>query len=434
MERVHAAEAKKNKGKKVAVSGWIHEIRDLGKLKFLILKDKSGIIQITLPKGHVPEEALKASERLTKESVVLAEGAVKEAKQAPGGFEIVPEKLEVLSLAEAPTPIDTSGKIETDLSKRLDHRFLDLRNEKSLAVFKVRSKFFKALVEFFDKEGFTNVNTPKITSAGAESGSELFPVVYFDKEAFLSQSPQLYKQSMVCAGFERVYEIAPVFRAENSNTPRHQTEFTGVDFEMGFIKDFKDVMDVIEEMVKYTLKRVKEECREELALWKLDIKIPKRIPRISMQEAKQMLADAGKKIPEKEDLDSEGEKMLGELVKKKFGEEFVFVTLYPVEKRPFYHYYSKDGKTTDSFDLIWNGVEIATGAQREHRYDVLKQHASEKGVNLDEMGFYAEIFKYGAPPHGGVGFGLDRMIQRLFEFENIREAVLLPRDPERIAP
>jgi aspartyl-tRNA synthetase len=434
MERIHASDAKKNKGKKVEASGWVHEIRDLGKLKFVILKDKTGIIQITLPKGHVPEEALKEAEKLTKESVVLAQGAVKEAKQAPGGFEIVPEKLEILSLAEAPTPIDTSGKIETDLSKRLDHRFLDLRNEKSLAIFKVRSKFFKALVEFFDKEGFTNINTPKITSAGAESGSELFPVVYFDKQAFLSQSPQLYKQSMVAAGFERVYEIAPVFRAENSNTPRHQTEFTGVDFEMGFINDFNDVMDVIEEMMKYTLKRVKEECVEELKLWNIDIQVPKKIPRITMAEAKKMLEAAGKKIPEKEDLDAEGEKMLGGLVKEKFKEEFVFVTLYPVEKRPFYHFYSKDGKTTDSFDLIWNGVEIATGAQREHRYDVLKKQASEKGVNLDEMGFYAEIFKYGCPPHGGVGFGLDRMIQRLFEFDNIREAVLLPRDPERISP
>jgi len=434
MNRIHAENVSKNKGKKVLVSGWVHEIRDLGKLKFLILKDKTGIVQITMPKGHVPEKAMKASEKLTKETVISVVGEVKEAKQAPTGFEIVPEKLEVLSLANAPTPIDTSGKIETDLSKRLDHRFLDLRNEKSLAVFKVRSKFFKALVEFFDKEGFTNVNTPKITSAGAESGSELFPVVYFEKQAFLSQSPQLYKQTLVCSGFERVYEIAPVFRAENSNTPRHQTEFTGVDFEMGFIKDTGDIMDVIEEMIKHCLKRLKEDCKNEFKAWKLDLKVPKKIPRITLAEAKKMLAAEGKNIPEKEDLDSEGEKMLGEIVKKKFGEEFVFVTNYPVEKRPFYHYYSKDGKTTDAFDLLWNGVEIATGGQREHRYEILKKQAKEKGVNLDEMGFYAEIFKYGCPPHGGVGFGLDRMVQRLFEFDNIRETVLFPRDPDRIMP
>jgi len=434
LERIHAKEVAGHKGKKALVSGWVQEIRDLGKLKFLILKDKTGIVQVAMPKGHVPEKVMEEAGKLTKETAISVVGEVKEAKQAPNGFEIVPEKLEVLGHAEAPTPIDTSGKIESDLSKRLDHRFLDLRNEKGLAIFKVRSKFFKALVEFFDKEGFTNVNTPKITSAGAESGSELFPVVYFDKQAFLSQSPQLYKQTLVCAGFERVYEIAPVFRAENSNTPRHQTEFTGVDFEMGFIKDFNDVMDMIEEMIKFCIARLREECREELALWKIGLRVPKQIPRITMAEAKKMLAEKGKRIPEKEDLDAEAEKMLGELVKKKFGEDFVFVTKYPIEKRPFYHYYSKEGKTTDSFDLIWNGVEIATGAQREHRYEILKKQAKEKGVNLDEMGFYAEIFRFGCPPHGGVGFGLDRMVQRLFGFDNIREAVLFPRDPERISP
>ncbi len=434
MERIHANQVKDNTGKKVLVSGWIHEIRDLGKLKFLILKDKTGIIQITMPKGHVPDEVMKEADKLTKESVVAVEGEAKEAKQAPTGFEILPEKLEIVSLADAPTPIDTSGKIETDLSKRLDHRFLDLRNPKGIAIFEIRSKFYKALVEFFDKEGFTNINTPKITSAGAESGSELFPVVYFDKEAFLSQSPQLYKQMMVCAGFERVYEIAPVFRAEKSNTPRHQTEFTGVDFEMGFIKDTHDIMDVIEEMLKYVLARVKEECKEELALWNIEIKVPKKIPRVKMPEAKKWLAEKGKNFPEEEDFDAEAERMLGDIAKEKFGEEFIFVTNYPILKRPFYHFYNADGKTTDAFDLIWNGVEIATGGQREHRYDILKKQAAEKDVDLDEMGFYAELFKYGAPPHGGVGFGLDRLIQRLFKFDNIREAILFPRDPDRLTP
>jgi len=431
---MHAAHAAENNGKKVTIAGWVHETRDLGKLKFLIIKDKSGIIQLTLPKGAVSEDVMKTADKLTKESVISAEGAVKEAKQAPGGFEIVPEKLEIISLAEAPTPIDTSGKIETDLSKRLDHRFLDLRNPKGLAIFKVRSKFFKALVDFFDRAGFTNINTPKITSAGAESGSDLFPVVYFDKEAFLSQSPQLYKQTIVCAGFERVYEIAPVFRAENSNTPRHQTEFTGVDFEMGFIKDTGDIMDVIEDMLKFVLKRLKEECAEELKLWEIEIKVPKKIPRVKMPEAKKWLAEKGKKLSADEDFDPEAERLMGDIAKEKFGEEFIFITNYPISKRPFYHFYNADGKTTDAFDLLWNGVEIATGGQREHRYDVLKKQASEKGVELDEMGFYAELFRYGAPPHGGVGFGLDRLIQRLFNFDNIREAVLLPRDPDRITP
>ncbi len=434
MQRVFAAAVPKHAGKKVLLSGWVHETRDLGKLKFIILKDKSGSVQIAMPKGKVSEQAMNAADSLTKESVVSILGTVKKAKQAPGGFELVPEKLEVLSLASTPTPIDTSGKIKTDLSKRLDYRFLDLRNEKRLAIFKVRSKMYKALVEFFDGRGFTCINTPKITAAGLESGAGLFPVVYFDKSGFLAQSPQLYKQMMVCAGFERVYEIAPVFRAENSNTPRHQTEFTGVDFEMGFIKDTGDVMDVIEDMIKYVLKRIKEECKEELLLWNVEIKVPKKIPRLKMPEVKEWLAAKGKKIPEDEDFDAEAEKMVGELAKKKYNEEFVFVTNYPIGKRPFYHFYSSDGKTTDAFDLLWNGIEIATGGQREHRYDVLKKQAADKGVNLDQMGFYAELFKYGAPPHGGVGFGLDRLVQSLFRFDNIREAVLLPRDPDRITP
>ena len=429
-----AADVLKHKGKKVLVSGWIHEIRDLGKLKFLVLKDRSGIVQITMPKGSVPETVMKEANKLTKESVISVEGEAKEAKQAPTGIEVIPEKLEIVSLAEAPTPIDTSGKIETDLSKRLDYRFLDLRNQKSLAIFKIRSKFYKALVEFFDKEGFTNINTPKITAAGLESGSALFPVVYFDKEGFLSQSPQLYKQMMVVAGFERVYEIAPVFRAEKSNTPRHQTEFTGVDFEMGYINGMHDVMDTIEDMIKYVLKRVNEECKQELKLWGIEVKVPKKIPRHTMPEVKKWLAEKGKKLSEQDDFDPEAERMIGEIAKEKFGEEFIFVSNYPVSQRPFYHYYAKDRKTTDGFDLIWNGVEIATGSQREHRYEVLKKQASEHGVDLDAMGFYADLFKYGAPPHGGVGFGLDRLIQCLFQFDNIREAVLLPRDPDRITP
>jgi aspartyl-tRNA synthetase len=434
LERVHAAFVPQHNGKKVLLSGWVHEIRDFGGLKFLVLKDRSGVVQITMPHGKVPCKVIEAAGSITKESVILVEGMVKEAGQAPNGFEVVPEKLEVVSHALAPTPIDTSGKIESDLSKRLDHRFLDLRNPKSLAIFKVRSKLFKALVDFFDREGFTCINTPKITAAGLESGSELFPVVYFDKEAFLAQSPQLYKQMMVCAGFERVFEIAPVFRAENSNTPRHQTEFTGVDFEIGFIEGMHDVMDVIEAMVKFSLGRVKEECSEELGLWGIEIRVPKKIPRFPMPKVKKWLAEKGKEIPENDDFDAEAERMIGEIIKEKFGEEFVFVTNYPIEKRPFYHYYSSDGKTTESFDLLWNGVEIATGAQREHRYEVLKKQAAEKGIDLDSMGFYAELFKYGAPPHGGVGFGLDRIVQRLFRFENIREAALLPRDPDRLTP
>ncbi|MCX6801235.1 MAG: aspartate--tRNA(Asn) ligase [Candidatus Diapherotrites archaeon] len=434
MERTLFSDCPKKAGQRVSVSGWVQENRDMGGLRFVILKDCSGLLQIVIVKKATSKEINDAVSGLTRESVVEIEGALKASEKAPNGVELIPEKFAVLGKAESPTPIDTGGKIESDLSKRLDHRFLDLRNEKSLAIFKVRSRIYKSCVDFFDSKGFTNINTPKITTGGAESGADLFPIVYFGREAFLSQSPQQYKQMMVCAGFEKVYEIAPVFRAENSNTPRHQTEFTGIDFEMGFIKHTSDVMDVIEELFKHVLTDLKNNCSKELALWKIELKIPKKIPRITMAEAKKLLKEKGKVLPENEDFDPEGERMVGEIAKEKFGEEFIFVTNYPIGKRPFYHYYNADGKTTDGFDMLWNGVEIATGGQREHRYEILKKQAKDKGIDLDSMGWYAELFRYGAPPHGGVGFGLDRIVQRLFKFENIREAVLLPRDPIRISP
>jgi aspartyl-tRNA synthetase len=434
MERIYLVDCAEKKGEKVKVSGWIQENRNMGGLRFLELKDRSGKLQITVVRDEAPEEVKNAVSGLTRESVVEIEGILKENDKAPNGVELIPEKFVVINKSDAPTPIDTSGKIISDLSKRLDHRYLDLRNEKSLALFKVRSRIFKSACDFFDSNGFINMQTPKITSAGAESGAELFPVVYFDKEAFLSQSPQLYKQMMVCAGFEKVYEIAPVFRAENSNTPRHQTEFTGIDFEMGFINHTSDIMDVIENLFKYILSDLKENYAKELGLWNVQIKVPEKIPRMTMSEAKVLLKEKGKVLPEEEDFDPEAEKMMGEIVKEKYGEEFVFVTNYPVAKRPFYHYYSEDGKTTDAFDLIWNGTEIATGGQREHRYEILKKQGKEKGVDLDSMGWYAEMFRFGAPPHGGVGFGLDRIVMMLFRLENIREAVLLPRDPDRLTP
>ena len=425
----------KTVGKKVKASGWCHEIRDLGGLKFFIVRDRSGKIQVTLPKKEVSKELFDKADEITKESVIEVQGKVKLAKQAPTGVEIIPDSLEIVSKAETPVPIDISGKITSDLSVRLDYRFLDVRNEKGIALFKIRARLYEAFVEFFKQAEFVNINTPKITSAGVESGAELFPVVYFNKEAFLSQSPQIYKQMFVAAGLEKVYEIAPVFRAEKSHTTRHLTEFTGVDFEMGFIKDENDVMDVIEDMFKFVLQKVKTECKEELKLLKVEAKVPKKIPRITMEEARELLKKKGKEIPKDEDFDAEGEKLLGEIIQKKYGEEFVFVTLYPWKKRPFYHMKPEGEKElTRSFDLIWKGVEIATGAQREHRYEVLKAQAKEKKIELDKMTDYANIFKYGCPPHGGVGLGLDRITQLLCDLENVKEAILLPRDPERLTP
>ncbi len=435
MQRTYSKDLPACSGKKTIVSGWVEETRTFGGLKFIILRDKEGTCQITVPKKAVSEEIFNNVDAITKESVILAEGLVKESKQARLGVELIPEKLEIVSLAGTPTPIDMSGKIASDLSVRLDYRFLDLRDEKRRAIFKIRSKVYKFCCEYFDKEGFTNINTPKITSAGVESGAELFEVKYFDKKAYLAQSPQIYKQMMVAAGFEKVYELGAVFRAEKSHTTRHVTEFTGLDLEQGFIESEQEVMDTVDGLMKYLIKRVNEECPKELELLGIKLTEPKQIPRITMKEAEALLKKEGLKLSEFGDLDSEGEKSLGKIIKEKYDSDFVFVCNYPWSIRPFYHMRPEnDAKGTKSFDLIWNGTEIATGAQREHRYEILKKQAKEKGLDLDRMEDYANIFKYGCPAHGGCGLGLDRIIECMLKLDNIREAILLPRDTERLKP
>ncbi|MBI2671699.1 aspartate--tRNA(Asn) ligase [Candidatus Woesearchaeota archaeon] len=435
MERTYINEiSEKLNNKKVLIYGWVADIRDLGKVQFVLVRDKTGLIQCVSHKENNKDLVNKIS-KLSPESVVEIEGMAKSSKIAKKGYEIQIENIKVLSESKTPLPIDTSEKSKTILDKRLDYRFLDLRRENIAAIFKVRSRIFNSVSNFFDKNGFIAINTPKITAGGVESGAEQFSVDYFGKEAFLSQSPQVYKQMLVLSGLEKVYEIGTVFRAEKSHTTRHLTEFTGIDFEMGFIKDEQEVMDVIEEFIKYLLKEVKENCKDELNVLNVNIDVPKKIPRITLDEAKKLLEKKGKKLKENDDPDPEAEKLIGDLVKEKYSSDFVFLTMYPWEKRPFYHMRPENNKkVTKSFDLLFKGVEIATGAQREHRYEILKEQAKEKGIDLDKMSFYANIFKYGACPHGGVGFGLDRITQRILNLENVREAILLPRDPERLTP
>ncbi|MBT4936182.1 aspartate--tRNA(Asn) ligase [Candidatus Woesearchaeota archaeon] len=435
MERTLIQDLTKNVGKEVLLQGWVQELRNLSKIKFIILRDRSGDMQTLAFKGETPDDAFNLIDTVTNESVVEIVGIPKENKESRWGIEVMINSIKVLSESAVPLPIDNSDKSQTNIDKRLDFRFLDTRNKKHHAIFTVRSKISKIVTNFLDGKGFTNINTPKITTLGVESGAELFKVDYFGKPIYLSQSPQIYKQMFVAGGFERVYEIAPVFRAEKSHTTRHLTEFTGVDFEMGFIKDETEIMDLIEEMFIDLVTMLKKEAGDELTLLGVEHTVPTKIPRMTMKEAKEMLKAKGRSYKDDDDLDPEGEKLLGKLVKKKFDSDFVFVTNFPWEIRPFYHMKPEDDpKGTKSFDLLFNGVEICTGAQREHRLDILSEQAKEKGMDMKDMVKYAEIFKYGCPPHGGVGFGLDRITQRLLQLDNIREAVLLPRDPERMDP
>jgi nondiscriminating aspartyl-tRNA synthetase len=430
MERTLIEEIKT--GKEVLLKGWVYEIRALAKLGFILLRDRTGIVQCV-----IQGDLMKQLSELTLESVVEIKGKAKaanvKAEFARKDVEVDCEDIQIISKAEN-LPIHVNEKTTTtEFQNRLDYRFLDTRKENISAVFKIRSSIYKNIIDFYDKEKFVIINTPKITTIGLESGADSFVVDYFGKKTVLAQSPQFYKQMFVHGGFERVLEIGQVYRAEKSNTTRHLTEFTGVDFEMGFIKDENDVMDVIENMFKYVIEKVKEERKEELKLLNIELKVPKKIPRIQMGELKKILAKKGKKLSEDDDLDAEAETIIGEYILKEYGEEFVFVTNYPAKVRPFYHMRpDKDPKGTRSFDLLWRGVEIATGAQREHRLDILQKQAKEKGVKIPDI--YEKIFRYGAVPHGGVGFGLDRITQRMLNLDNIREALLLTRDTSRVSP
>jgi len=422
-------------GQEIEFFGWVHETRLLGGIKFLVLKDRSGFIQVTALKKTTSPEVFKSFDALTKESFISVKAKVQASKEAPNGVELLPLSLEVISKAAVPLPLDTSGKIESDLSVRLDHRYLDIRNPKSIAIFQLRAKIAKYCSDYFEENSFINVQTPKLTEAGLESGSEMFAVKYYDKTASLAQSPQLYKQMLIVAGFEKVYEIAPVFRAEKSHTVRHLTEFTGIDFEIANIKDFNDVMDEQEKMVRFMLEKMQAH-KDLYGQFNVEAVIPKKIPRLKMSEAKKILKkEFNKSISEEDDLDAEAEKMLGDYALKEFGSEFIFVTNYPWGKRPFYHMKdAQEPETTLSFDLLWKGTEITTGSQREHRYEVLLKQAKEKGLQAKQGNPYFDMFRFGPPPHGGAGNGLDRMTKQFLGMENIRECILFPRDPERLSP
>jgi len=433
MERTYVKDVfHKKQGDKVIIKGWLYDKRALGKIRFLVLRDVTGRVQIVGVKGETDEKVFEKMDKISRESVLEIHGEIKDSKQAPGGKEIAIDKIELISESEEPLPIDISDFSKTELPKRLDWRFLDTRRKDISAIFKVRSSIYRHVTDFFHNNGFTIINTPKITTIGLESGAESFVVNYFDKKAVLAQSPQFYKQMFVVGGFERVLEIGAVYRAEKSHTVRHLTEFLGIDFEMGFIKDENDIMDMIENMWKYVTEKVIHERAEELKLLNVELRVPKKIPRIPMPELKKMLAKQGKKLKEDEDLDAEAERMIGEYALKEFGEDFIFVTNYPAKVRPFYHMRPENKKETRSFDLLFRGVEIATGAQREHRLKILQEQAKEKGVKIPEI--YESIFRFGAIPHGGVGFGLDRITQRMLNLDNVREGLLLPRDTERLTP
>ncbi|MCU0852055.1 MAG: aspartate--tRNA(Asn) ligase [Thermoplasmata archaeon] len=424
-------------GTQVTVGGWVQDLRNLGGISFLQLRDRDGVVQITTLKKR-SKELFELVASIPRESVILVTGTVKESKEARAGFEILPETIDVLSRAETPLPLGVVDKVGADLDTRLNNRFLDLRKEEVRAIFRIESCVLEGIRKYLASEGFVEVNTPKIVAAGAEGGSTLFPIKYFERSAYLAQSPQLYKQNLMATGLDRIYEIAHAYRAEASDTIRHIAEFVSLDVEMAFIKSSEDVMAVAEGIVVNSLRHVRESAKDDLARLGLTVEDPQTpFPRVRYKDAVEMLKAEGMKIEHGEDLGTEGEKALGDIMNREKNCELYFISEFPtsLKRGTFYaKRMDEDPETTGYFDLDYRGQEIVSGGQREHRYDVLVEQMRENNFNLESFDFYLKGFRYGMPPHGGFGFGVERYVQKMLNLPNIREAVLFPRDRARLVP
>lgn len=419
------------------IAGFVRTIRDQGSIKFLVVHDISGAIQVVVAKANAEAMAVAAS--LSLESVVEIVGLAKEEKQAPGGIEIAGEQIIILSAAEPELPIPVVEKTseETDLQKRLDWRWLDLRKPEKILIFKVWTLMEQSFREYWTQNGYLEIHSPKLMNTPSESGAEVFEVKYFERKAYLAQSPQFYKQMAMAAGLEKVFEVGPVFRAELSFTSRHATEFTSYDIEISFIESHQEVMQAEEKVLQFVLEKIKKEFGKEiLDLYGRDLAVPViPFPQITIKQAKEILAKLGIPNEKDGDLNPEEERAIGDYIKEKEGHEFVFITEYPIATRPFYHRrLENDRNLTKGFDLLWNGLEITTGSQREHRYDVLIEQAKEKGLKTESLQFYLNFFKYGCPPHGGFGLGPSRLLMKIFNIGNVREVLYLYRGVRRLEP
>ena len=417
-------------GKEVRVAGWVQDIRNLGSIAFLILRDRKGTLQVTLFKKEHPFFEKVVS--LPRESVVSVMGKCKANEKVRNGYEIIPEKIDILSTSEKPLPLGVVDKVGVEFDTRLDNRFIDLRKPEVQAIFKIRDVVIDAAREFLREEGFIEVHTPKIVASCSEGGTNLFEIKYFDKKAFLSQSPQLYKQMLMATGLDRVFEIAWYFRAEEHNTRRHLNESTAIDVEMAFISGEEDVMHVLELLVQNIWKRVKE-CEEELSLLGKDIEVPNiPFPRMKYTDLVEMLKDRGMEVRWGDDFGSREEREIGKIMEEK-GNEMYFITEYPLDCKPFYTM-PKDNNLSRSFDLGCKGMEIASGSQRIHDVNLLIERLKANGLNPKDFEDYLRAFRYGMPPHGGFGLGIERLLMVLLDLANIRECILFPRDRTRLHP
>lgn len=422
---------KKDFDKSISVAGWIEDIRNLGSIAFVILRDKKGTLQLTVIKKNNPELFEKITS-LPRESVISVKGICKENEKVRNYYEVLPDELEILSLAKTPLPLGIVDKVEADFDTRLDNRFIDLRKQSNQAIFTIRNNVISAVHEYLQSQGFIEVHTPKITASSSEGGTDVFKLKYFEKDAYLVQSPQLYKQNLMASGLDRVYEIAWYFRAEEHNTRRHLNESTAIDLEMAFIHNEEDVMNILENLV-YNMWIRASESKIELNILNIEISIPKLpFTRIKYDEVVEKLQSRSSSIKWGQDLTTDDERLLGNIMKEK-GIEFYFITKYPIESKPFYTMPEGD-KYSRGFDLACSGVEMASGSQRIHDLTLLKERMNSCGLNPNDFKSYLEAFEYGMPPHGGFGFGIERFLMELLDINNIRECILFPRDRTRLTP
>lgn len=424
--------------KEITLSGFAEKIRNLQWVQFIVLRNKTDRLQITIEKSDENnKEMIEIVDKLTCESTIKVTGILKKNEKVKmGGMELIPSKIEVTSISEAELPISITNKDASLIDTRMDNRFLDLRNDINGNIFRIQSEFVRGMRQYLYDNDFTEIHTPKIIGAASESGSDVFELSYFDTKAYLAQSPQFYKQMAMAAGFGKVFEVAPCFRAEKSYTNRHATEFTSFDVEFSYINSYEDVMDLEEDLIISGLTSVKEKYGKLIKeMYGVDVVVPtKPFPRIKLQDLYKKLQEKyNYQIPDHDvgDMNAETEKLTSRYAMEEFGHEFIFVTDFSKTKRAFYHMRKND--IPQGYDLIWKGTEITTGAQREHRYDILCKQADEKGLGRD-VEFYKDFFKYGCPPHGGFALGVDRLTMLLLGLPSLKETMFLFRGPNRLNP
>ncbi|MDE1797810.1 MAG: aspartate--tRNA(Asn) ligase [Candidatus Micrarchaeota archaeon] len=430
MMRTHyISDAKSQVNKTVTLCGWAHEVRDIGKVRFLMLRDRSGLVQVFAKKNGVPDDVFEAMVH-PKETVLAVTGKVVESKIATGGIEVVPEKIEVLGALSAKVPIDLTGQVPAELDTRLDHRYVDLRQPTVAAIFRIKAHVAQAFRASLVSQGFEEIHPTSLVAAATEGGADLFKVQYFEREACLSQSPQLYKQLAVVGGMDKVFMTTPAFRAEKHNTLHHLNEVLQMDAELGFADD-NDGMDVLERTFLDILKHVSTNCKSELDLLKAPLQVPAKVNRYTYTELVEKLNAAGTKMEWGDDFDREKEAKLFELL----GEEAFFIKEWPTAIRAFYSMPRADKpEICKAYDLMYRGLEISSGAQRIHIPELLIEQLKGRGLDPDQFKFYVDAFRVGAPPHAGWSIGIERLVMKICQLHNIREASMFPRDRNRLTP